>query len=264
MVGDTEGVNGKPNLNVRIWSGVRALLILAVVSGCYAPKVLPGAPCDPDSPSCPRGQVCISNPDGAYCLPDGTIATDAPVMIDAEVDAPSLIDAPPSAVRVTYPATVAECVNPALPNPDTCRSVNGDTQMVVDENDSGTDNPWVGFVRFDIDGQIAGKTVTQVRLQLRTTSNSKASATKSGAIWQVQPFTKASLATTVPAHIGATEVGADKGAVTANMTLTWALPVGLVTANNGVYFSVETTSSDGTNYWNSSGTTPPILIVDAQ
>jgi hypothetical protein len=264
MVADAQGVNGEPNLNVRIWSGVRAFLILAVVSGCYAPKVLPGAPCDPDSPSCPRGQVCVSNPDGAYCLPDGTIPTDAPRMIDAAVDAPSLIDAPPTAVRITYMAVVAECLNPAVPSPAECRSVNGDTQMVVDENDSTTDNPWLGFVRFDIDGQIAGKTVTQVRLQLRTSSDSKASATKSGAIWQVQPFTKASLAMTVPAHVGATEIGADKGAVSPNMTLTWMLPTSLVSANSGVFVSVETTSSDGTNYWNTSGTTPPILVVDAE
>jgi hypothetical protein len=188
----------------------------------------------------------------------------AALMDDAAVDAPSPIDAPPSAMRFTYPAAVAECINPAAPSTATCRSVNGDTQMVVDADDSSTNNPWIGFVRFDIDDKVAGKTVTQVRLQLRTTSNSKAPANKSGAIWQVQPFTLASLSMTTPAHIGATEIGADKGAVSQNLTLTWQLPIALVSANNGVFLSVETTSGDGTNYWNSSGTTPPILIVDVQ
>jgi hypothetical protein len=246
---------------------VRCLLILAVVSGCYAPKVLPGAPCDPDLPSCPRGQVCISNPEGAYCLPDGTIPIDGPSAApidDAAVDAPNPIDAPPTAMRFNYNAAVAECINPSVPSTATCRSVNGNTEMVVDADDSSTNNPWLGFVRFDIDDKVAGKTVTQVRLQLRTTSNSKASATKSGAIWEVQPFTLASLSTTAPAHVGASPIGPDKGAVNPNLTLTWVLPVTLVSANNGVYVGIETTSGDGTNYWKTSGTTPPILIVDVQ
>jgi hypothetical protein len=136
--------------------------------------------------------------------------------------------------------------------------------MVVDADDSATGNPWVGFFSFAIDDKVAGKTVTAVTLQLRTTSNSKAPANKSGAVWQVQPFTLTSLSMTVPTHIGATPLGADKGAVSTNLTLTWMMPVSLVTANNGVFFGIETTSSDGTNYWNSSGTTPPKLTVDVQ
>ncbi|HTL37015.1 MAG TPA: hypothetical protein VL326_27955 [Kofleriaceae bacterium] len=247
---------------------MRCLLILAMVSGCYAPRVLPGAPCDPDLPSCPRGQVCISNPDGAYCLPDGTIPIDAPftAAADADVDAPSLIDAPPGAMpmQLTYPAAVAECINPAVPSTATCRSVNGDTQMVVDADDSGTNNPWIGFVRFDIDDKVANKTVTAVRFQIRTTNNSKATAPKSGEVWQVTSFTKDSLSMTVPTHVGSTPLGADKGAVSQNITLTWSMPVSLVAANSGVFFSIETSSSDGTNYWNTSGTTPPVLIVNVQ
>lgn len=248
---------------------MRGLLIVAVLSGCYAPKVLPGAPCDPDLPSCPRGQVCISNPDGAYCLPDGTIGIDAPMVAadDAAIeDAPSLIDAPPGAMpmRLTYPATVAECINPAAPSTATCRSVNGDTQMVVDQNDSGTGNPWLAFVRFDIDDKVANKTVTSVRFQIRTTSNSKAPAPKSGEVWQVTPFTHDQLSMTVPTHVGGAPLGPDKGAVSQNITLTWTMPVTLISANSGVFFGIETSSSDGTNYWNTSGTTPPILIVDIQ
>jgi hypothetical protein len=264
MVAQGRGVNGEPYLYVRIWSGVRPVLILALVSGCYGPRVSPGAPCDPDSPSCPSGEVCISNPDGAFCLPDGTIPIDGPQMIDAAIDAPSPYDAPPSAMKLSYPASVAECINPATPNPDTCRSVNGATQMVVDANDTATGNPWVGFVRFDIDDQVAGKQITSVRLQMMTTSDAKAQASQSGAIYQVQAFTKASLAMTVPMPIGTMPIGADKGAVTQNQTLTWSLPINLVMANSGVYLGVRTTSSDGTNYWNTSGTTPPKLFVDVQ
>jgi hypothetical protein len=251
---------------VRIWDGVRGLLILALVSGCYAPKVLPGAPCDPDTPSCPRGQVCISNPDGAYCLPDGTIPIDAPfvAVADADVDAPSLIDAPPGAMRLVYPAAVAECLNPAMPSTATCRSVNGATQMVVDQNDSGTGNPWFGFVSFAIDDKVANKTVTKVTLELRTTNDAKVTAPNSGVVWRVDPFTKMSLDTTVPAHVGTAPLGADKGAVAQNQTLSWVMPNNLVAANSGVYFDIETASSDGTNYWNTSGTTPPILVVDIQ
>jgi len=189
------------------------------------------------------------------------VATD-----DAAIEDASLIDAPPGAMpmTLTYPATVAECINPAVPSTATCRSVNGDTQMVVDADDSGTNNPWFGFVRFDIDDKVANKTVTAVRFQIRTTNNSKAPAPKSGEVWQVTPFTLASLSTAVPAHVGATPLGPDKGAVSQNITLTWTMPVSLVTANSGVYFSIESSSSDGTNYWNTSGTTPPKLIVDVQ
>lgn len=70
--------------------GMRAWLVwLAIVPGCYAPKVSPGAPCSTEG-TCPGGLVCVDD----RCVTPGTPAADAPqrdaptdVAVDAAVDA---------------------------------------------------------------------------------------------------------------------------------------------------------------------------------
>jgi hypothetical protein len=69
-----------------------ALVIGAVLAGCYAPKAQSGAPCDPALDNCPGGQVCTVQAGGAVCTDEGgggssDASPDGPG-IDAAVDAP--------------------------------------------------------------------------------------------------------------------------------------------------------------------------------
>lgn len=133
--------------------------------------------------------------------------------------------------------------------------------MSVDSSDSTTLLPIHAFIRFDLDDTIANKTVDSVTLRLKVTSNMKASSNHTGEIWRVQSFTEASLKMTEPAKVGATPVGADKGAVTQNQNLDWDLPTSLVAPNQSVFLGVFPLSSDGVNYYNTDGAEPPRLTI---
>jgi hypothetical protein len=254
---------------------VRSALLLALAAGCYAPSVTPGAPCDPQVGNCPRPLVCVAGTGGFTCERTGGLdpddaAIDVPITPDpdAAIDAMTLIDASPDAaidaplvMHVEYPSMVADCVNRGNPNPDTCISVNGNGQLAVDLRDSQTNNPWDGFVRFDLDNMIAGRVVTSVKLRMTTTSDTKAVADNSGVIWQVLTFTRASLAVSEPAQVGGSPIAGSQGSVIKNQDVLWPLPTTIVSS---VFLEITTPSADGTNYWNQTGTRPPRLLIDLQ
>jgi len=226
---------------------------LAVACGCYSPHPQPGAPCDPASSICPSGQMCVSEATGYFC--------ETHLIIDALVPdgAP---DAPPDAQTIfTYVATVAECINPALPDPDTCRSIKGNAQLVADGSDASTMQPWYAYVRFDLDGRFAGQSIKTVHLRLTVTDDSLAASASSGAIWQVAMFDKPSLYTTVPAMVGSAAIAPAQSSIQKLEVVTFSIPTDLVAANGSLYLGVISTSTDGVNYWNLDGANPPRLDV---
>lgn len=253
-----------------MWSRV---LVLAAVAACYSPRAPSGAPCDPLLDNCPSGLACYAVGGEYRCLaeaPGDDAAVDASDDAALDVDGPPLIDAAvinttpdamPTPMTLTYTATVADCVEPDDPDPEECVEANG--AMAIDSNDTATSDPWVAFVRFDIDNMPAGKTVTSVKLRMTTTPETKSAASHSGEVWQVQPFTHAMLFATVPAHVGARLAGS-QGAVTPSDVVEWPLPATLVTANASVYLGIETPDDDGTVYGDLNTTFPPKLIVVVQ
>jgi len=46
-----------------------------------------------------------------------------------------------TAARFEYVATIAECIDPTLPDPVLCKLVSGTQQLAIDMRDSGTTNP---------------------------------------------------------------------------------------------------------------------------
>ena len=201
--------------------------------------------------------MCVSEAAGHFCETHAII--DA-VVLDAPVDAAP--DAPPDAQAVfRYTATVAECVDPANPNPDTCRSIKGQDQLVADGSDATTMQPWDAFVRFDLDAAIAGKIIKTVHLELTVTSDSLAPSSSSGAIWQVAMFDKPSLYTAEPAKMGSAAIAPAQSNVVNLQVVTFVLPNALVSPGSSVYLGVFTTSQDGVNYWNLAGANPPVLAI---
>lgn len=161
----------------------------------------------------------------------------------------------------TFTATVAECISPTTFDPDGCEASTGVGEMSVDTSDSMTLLPIHSFIRFDIDGIIANKTIDTVTLRLTVTASMKASSTQSGEIWRVQSFSENSLHMSEPAKVGMTPIGVDKGAVTQNQVLTWSLPTDLVEPNQSVFLGIFPLSSDGVNYYNTAGAEPPRLTI---
>ena len=92
---------------------------------------------------------------------------------DADASAPDAsIDAPILTVR--YVATVADCTTPIGPNPDTCETNTGTGTMNVDWLDAASNQEQDSFLRFDLDGVLAGKTVVAITLQLTVSPNAGA------------------------------------------------------------------------------------------
>ena len=197
--------------------------------------------------------MCVSEATGYFC--------ETHIIIDALLP-DSAPDAPPDAQTVfSYQATVAECVNPAMPNPDTCRSIKGNDQLVADGSDATTMQPWDAFVRFDLDGQIAGKMIKTVHFVLTVTNDSLAPSGTSGAIWQVAMFDKPSLYLAEPAKVGTMPVAPAQSSVAKLQAVTFTIPASLVAANSSLYLGIVNTSQDGVNYWNLDGANPPRLVI---
>ena len=197
--------------------------------------------------------MCVTEAAGHFCethdIADA-FAMDAPA--DAPADAPSMF---------AYTATVAECIDPATPDPTECTTIKGPDQLVVDMLDANTKQPWDAFVRFDLDGAIAGRTIDLVRLELTATTDSLAPSGNSGELFQVQPFTRMELFGTEPMKVSTTPLAGSQGAVTNLQVVTWPVPTMLVAASGSVYLELESTSQDGVNYWNLAGPNPPRLLV---
>ncbi|MFO0549183.1 MAG: hypothetical protein U0271_12400 [Polyangiaceae bacterium] len=167
-----------------------------------------------------------------------------------------------SGQEVTYEAVVAACLDPGEidPNPAACESLAGGDRFVVDTSIQGQNSPRYGYVRFDLDGALAGKTVDAATLQLFVPTIQLSEADQSGSIWQVAPFDLASLDVEVPNTVGAVLVP-DQGAVSQGETVTFSLPPSVVSANASLYLAILPTTSDGVFYSNLNGANPPSLVV---
>ena len=197
--------------------------------------------------------MCVAEGPGHFC--------ETHAIADAFVaDAPP--DAPPDAQAVfAYTATIADCIDPMTPNPDQCTSIKGPEQLVVDMLDATTMQPWDAFLRFDLDGALAGKPIAVVRLELTATDDKLASSGNSGVLYQVQSFTRADLFLAEPMKVSATALAPSQGAVVALQVVMWPVPSALVAANGSVFLELENPSQDGVNYWNLAGPDPPRLVV---
>jgi hypothetical protein len=179
---------------------------------------------------------------------------------DATVDVPN-----PNAITKTYDAVIAECLDPMFPSAMACRSVNGNTQLVIDTKDTMTVGAWNAYIRFDLDDTLAGKAITKVTLRVMATTDSRAPGPSTGSVFRTGSFTQFSLEGTAPSIMG-NAIAGSQGAVVANAPVSWPLPTSLMTgaASGSVYLAIVPNSDDGVNYYNTDGTTPPRLIVEAQ
>jgi hypothetical protein len=159
-----------------------------------------------------------------------------------------------------YDATLAACNSDLNLSTLDCEQLFGPGTMDIDaQSDTGLNLR--GFIRFNLDATLVGKTIDSVTLRLTTVNNGSADSDSSGQIWKVTPFNAASLMTAQPTTIG-NAVGADLGAVALGTDYYWGLPKTLVAANASLFLSVDTQSMDGVHYWNDHGDVPPLLIID--
>jgi len=240
------------------------MLAALALAGCYSPRAPFGAPCDPARPACPTGQSCVFQANGTFCdvAPDAA-ASDAPVLIDASIDA---LPPPDALMSFTYAPSIVACIDPtaATPDPATCATAAGPNSVRVDAQDGSPLHPWDTFIAIDLDGAFAGMTVTAVHLRMTASTSTSSDSTNSGIVYHSTPFTLADLSVAEPAKASGTALAPTQGAVAQLQTVDWPLPASLASPGGHVYLELETPSANAVMYWNLAGTTPPQLVVDAQ
>jgi hypothetical protein len=170
----------------------------------------------------------------------------------------------------SYSANVSDCIAlTSSPDPDFCEAKSGPTEMSVDlvddelAPDGGAPPASAAFLRFNLDGAIAGKTVTKVELELTAASTSGADSPQAGEIWRVASFTRTALFTAAPNKQGGAPIASSFGPVATGQVVTWTLPNGSVQANTPVYLGIFAASNNGVRYVNGKGTKPPKLTITA-
>jgi hypothetical protein len=238
------------------------MLAVLALAGCYSPRAPFGAPCNAGAPACPAGQACVRQDNGTFCDVPPDAAGDAPPIEDAAIDTST-----DARTAFVYTPSVVACINPKAtpPDPAACATAAGPNSVRVDAQDGTTVfHPWDTFVRVDLDGAFAGKTVTGVQLEMTVSTSTSSDSTSSGVVYQATAFTLADLSVAEPAKASATALAPTQGAVVQLQTVDWPLPASLAAPNGSVYLELETPSANAVMYWDLAGTTPPRLVVDVQ
>jgi hypothetical protein len=161
----------------------------------------------------------------------------------------------------TYVATIAECTDPGAPDPAFCRSVNGNTELPVDQNDDNLNVPFYSYLRFDFDNAIAGREVVAVTLRLVISDGAESDGPMTGEVWRVATFTLADLSTQAPAQLGGAPLAGDQGAVLQLQPVQWTLPTSVIDGGP-LCLGLIPISASGVNYWNLQGADPPRVDLE--
>ena len=160
----------------------------------------------------------------------------------------------------SYVAAESECAATDIAPADCRREP---TAVLVDA-DTGTGTSI--YLRFDLDQAFAAGTVRSVKLKLATAGSALAESARSGELWEVEPFTVASLASGLPGLVGATALAADPGPVAPCSWTEWELPLTSASPGATLYLAITPGSSaqatDGASYVAKEGDAPPELVIE--
>lgn len=165
---------------------------------------------------------------------------------------------------LTYGAVVAPYVAPTNPDPDACAAENEGTRISVDLEVDLATGARHSFVRFDLDDALSGHVVTAVVLRLTVPIVMGAESNQTGQVWEVAPFTRADLFNGVPAQVGGAPLAGDMGAVVQGQVVDFSLPTTAVASGASVFLGLIPVSTNGVDYFNLAGTSPPELRITVE
>jgi hypothetical protein len=159
-----------------------------------------------------------------------------------------------------YDAVVADCIDITVPNPDVCETNAGAGEMTITTAHFSLGTPHHGFVRFDLDTDVAQSQLMSITLELQVPNTMFADSIDSGNIWQVMPFDRPDLFIGQPVNVGNMPIANSMGPIVLGMTVDFALPTSIVDGGS-VYLAIRPTQANAVDYMNTNGVTPPKLIV---
>jgi hypothetical protein len=167
----------------------------------------------------------------------------------------------PGPQTIVYAPSVAACIFVTAPDPAACLASQAPNTMGVDL--AGSMGQEIrSYLRFELDGQLSGKRVTAVTLEITVSMVPNANSSSSGVVYEVEAFTQQTLLGNVPMEV--MQLAGDQGAAALGMTVAWPLPVGSVAPNAPLYLGIHPVIADGLDYENDMGMTPPRLLVTVE
>lgn len=166
-------------------------------------------------------------------------------------------------MQTRYDPVVFACSDVDGPSATASCAAYADGGMSVDSQ-TEDDKVHHGFIRFDLDDQLAGKTITRVRVRLRTRDRDDAGSMSSGELWACEAFDAQSLESQIPARVGDAPIAPEIGPVGADMNYFMEIEPAAVQANSSLYIRYVPTSNDGLYLNTPEEPGPPKLIIDAQ
>jgi len=173
-------------------------------------------------------------------------------------------------VTLVYPATSADCIfwegtggaQGDEHDPDACEQAVGVGEFGVDyfEGTSGLESH--GYLRFELDEQLSGRTVTDVELRVLSAEDGP----NAGDVWAVTSFNSSELFLGPPSRVGRKPLAPSHGPHPPQSLVTWTLPTSIASPESVVALEIAplATTSMGIDYYNHNSLAPPVLVVTAE
>jgi hypothetical protein len=167
----------------------------------------------------------------------------------------------PACSEVNVTASIAECLDPAMPDAAFCDGLYQVGEMDITTNHFQTGAEFHVFLRFDLP-PLDETVVTDLKVKLVVGDSNGAAGSEGGEMWVVEPFDAADLQQMTPMTLGVTAAASSPGAVSLNQTVEWTLPASAIAADGSLYLSLVPISSDGVIYLDAGSSAPPKVEVN--
>lgn len=157
-------------------------------------------------------------------------------------------------------ATYAACAGPSTAPAD-CERFAGPGRIDVDLLDGDTSERSTGYLTFDLDSVSRTATILSAQLELTAAGSGDADSDAAGRILLVEPFTAAGLADGLPAAQPTSPPSEALGGVSLGQTVRWDLDPAWLVPGQELHLSIEPGSADNVQYWSTTGTVPPRLLL---
>ncbi len=166
---------------------------------------------------------------------------------------------------VEVDAVFAMCLGETKPltGADSCESHNGMEHLDIDFEDSDTEEEVrnAAFINFSIPADRQRPGPTRMTLTLTVASEATAGSDSSGRVWQVESFTRESLAGMEPAQVPPM-LGDAQRDVVPGQAVAWSFELDLSDVGDTLSLAVFPSSSDNVRYWSLVGDVPPKLLIE--
>lgn len=158
-------------------------------------------------------------------------------------------------------ASYVACAGPTT-SPLECAGFAGPDRIDIDSLDGDSGERSTGYLHFDLGNIPASAVILSVQLELTVVDSGDADSNVAGLVRYVEPFTLEDLESGQLPGTLPTQPSPSPGSAALGQTLRWDLDPSALVPGERLYLSLEAGSEDNVQYWSTSGSVPPRLLVE--